>query len=231
MQWPSLASPAGQFSPSNGNVYQRQTVSQFRNSLDRDFLNDNPMTVCNDPSGFRVDNLILSEDSTESAFFLPSLREIRELNSTSSPSLSSVLDNSKSEKAEHAENNSRVFAELQGFSSAIFFIQAEIAGISSAVAEYLAWVRKIPGMPRTPNCPAILDTLETRVRELHEMAENRHWAAWRQTLEKLDSMNPQLGMSVAEMQKRTAEMTQYFQGSYDIGRPMEEQRPGPPPPA
>lgn len=187
------------------------------------------MTVFNDSSGFQVDSLTLPEDSSEIPLFLPSLQEIREQNSTSSPSFSSVFDNPKSEKGEDAENSSRILAELQAFSLAIFVTQAEIAGISSAVAEYLAWVRKTSEMPRTPNYARVLDVLETRVRELHEMAKSRHWAAWRQILEKLDGMGSQLSMFGAEMQTRTAETAQYFHASYDINKAMQEQRPGLPP--
>ncbi|MCJ1356956.1 MAG: hypothetical protein MMC33_006952 [Icmadophila ericetorum] len=228
MQLPSLASSTDRFFPSNRNGYQQQSITQFSSNLDSDFLNSPTMTMCNDPTSFRVENLTPPEDASESPLFhvqMPSLREIRALNSTASSSSSSIFSLSKSEKGEHAENSSRILAELQAFSLAIFVTQAEIAGISSAVAEYLAWVRKIPGMPKMPNCAAVLETLENRVRELHEMAENKHWAAWRQMLEKLDGMGTQLSVFGAEMQNRTVETAQFFHASYDVGKAMQEQRP------
>ena len=168
---PVSREPFRSISPANRNGHHRQSITQFQNNLDTHFLNDDPMTACSDPSGLRVNSLTSPEDSSESNLFLPSLREIRELNSASLSPLSSFFDISKPEKDESGENNSRVLVELQAFSSAIFATQAKIAGIASAVAEYLAWVRKVPGMPRKPNCAAVLDILETRVRELHEMAE------------------------------------------------------------
>lgn len=229
MQSPCLESPIGRFPPVNRNGHHQQSITQFQNSLDTHFFNDDPMTACSDPSGLRVNSLTSPEDSSESNLLLPSLREIRELNSASLSPLSSFFDISKPEKDQSGDNNSRTLVELQAFSSAIFATQADIAGIASAVAEYLAWVRKLPGMPRKPNCAAVLDILETRVRELHEMAETRHWAAWRQTLERLDVTGTESSTFETEIRNRIAETAEYFHARYDIARAMEEQRPGQPP--
>ena len=228
VQSPSLASPTGRFSPATRNGHQRPSISTFPNSSNAHFVHNVPMTAGSDPSGLRVNNLTSSDDSSERSLFLPSLREIRELNSTPKSPPSSIFDISRPDHGEPAENNGRILLELQAFFSTIVSTQAEMAGISSAVAEYLAWVRKVPGMPGTPNCAAILDILETRVRELHEMAESRHWAAWRQALEKLDVNGTDMGMFETEMQNRTAETSDYFHVGYDIRRTLQEQRPGPP---
>ncbi len=53
------------------------------------------------------------------------------------------------------------------------------------------------------------------------MAENRHWAAWRQMLEKLDGMGTRLSVFGLEMQKHTAETAQYFHASYDVSKAMQ----------
>lgn len=176
-----------------------------------------PLTACDESPGGRV------EGSDDGFMHVPSLREVRALNSTSSSSSLSLYSTNKSDQVEHAEKLGRIVAEFQAFSSAIFRTQVEIAAISSAVAEYLAWVRKVPGMPRTPNSAAVLETLEVRIRELHDMAENRHWAAWRQMIEKLDGMETQLSVFGSEMQRLTAERLQHLHTSYDVGKAMQEQ--------
>lgn len=225
----SITGPAGMSPPSNCNGH---TITQPPSTADSDFLTNFPMMVCNEMSGFRVEDMIFPDHPSESPLLqkhlpnlsqikIPSLREIRALNSSSS----TPFPKSNLEKGnEQAEASNRILAELQNFSSTIFVTQAEIAGISSAVAEYLAWVRNVPGMPKAPDCAAVLETLETRARELHSIAENKHWTAWRQMLEKLDDLgNVQLSAFGAEMQKRLAEMAQAFHASYDVGKAIQDQ--------
>ncbi|KAL9124057.1 MAG: hypothetical protein Q9217_006578, partial [Psora testacea] len=226
-----FASPTDQFFSPHRNG---QTITQSPKK-DDDFLNNLPMMLGNDISGFLPENMTMPEDHSENLMTqrfrngnncyekIPSLREIRALNSNSSSSLSSP-GSKKSDQ--HVKDSSRILAELQTFSSTIFQTQTEIAGISSAVAEYLAWLRNVPGMPKTPDCTAVLETLETRVREVHEMAENRHWAAWKQMLEKLDGASTQLGAFGAELQERTAGMAQVFHTSYDVGKAIQKQNIG-----
>ncbi|KAL8911263.1 MAG: hypothetical protein Q9171_003561 [Xanthocarpia ochracea] len=230
---PSPAGTLGQFSFLNRNGKSIDALP----SLDIDYFNTAPATAGNDLSDFRVDNLTLPDDLTTEGFHIrragganiPSLREIRALNSIS---VSSSCSN-PTEICEQGNGNSstqQVLAQLQAFSSTIFITQAEIAGISSAVAEYLAWLKKVPGLPKVPtDSTALLETLEARVREMQEMAEEKHWQAWKMMLEKLDDTSTGGGYAhllsecEAEMRKRTAEVAQDFHASYDVGKAMQEQ--------
>lgn len=190
-------------------------------------------------SGFCMENLTLPEDPSSESYSIgrvkiPSLQEIRALNSISTLSSASPFPNSYQEKSEqHAETTSsqQVLAELQAFCSTIFISQAKIAGISSAVAEYLAWLRKVPGLPKVPtDSAALLETLETRVRELQDMAEEEHFLAWKVMLEKLDGIggggSQSLGEFEAELRKCTAEVAREFHVSYDVEKAMREQMTG-----
>lgn len=212
----SPASPTGQFSHANRNGHQWQSITPFHNIFETHFLDNVPMIAGSDPSSRGVNSLTSPEDSSENPMCLPSLREIRELNSTPLQ----IYDMCELDKGESAENHSRILEEIQSFFTAIVSTRSEIAGISSAVAEYLAWVRRVPGMPREPNCAAVLGILETRVPELHEVAENRQWAAWRQALEKLDVTRTELNMFETETHNGIAETVEYFHVSYDIDETM-----------
>ena len=230
---PSPASTLGQFSFMNRNG---KTIDALP-SLDIGYFNTGPVTAGNDLTDFRVDNLTLPDDPHTESFHIrragganiPSLREIRALNSIS---VSSSCSNPTQEMCEQGNGNSsaqQVLAQLQAFSSTIFITQAEIAGISSAVAEYLAWLKKVPGLPKVPtDSTALLETLEARVQEMQEMAEEKHWQAWRMMLEKLDDTSTGeyahlLSECEAEMRKRTAEVAQDFHAGYDVGKAMQEQ--------
>lgn len=95
------------------------------------------------------------------------------------------------------------------------------------MAEYLSWLRNVPGLPKFPTDSAVLlQTLEARVRELQGMAEEKHWVAWKVLLEKLDGIvgvgSQSLGNFEAEMRKRTAEVARAFDASYDVGKAMHE---------
>jgi hypothetical protein len=111
----------------------------------------------------------------------------------------------------------------------VFNTQAEIAGISSVVAEYLEWVRKaLPtnAQGSSKANPAVLEALETRVRELNAMASTRHLEAWRQSvnrLERIPGMGAMLNLFDGEMQRRSCETADFFHTSYDICSPLAGQ--------
>ncbi|KAI4157780.1 MAG: hypothetical protein L6R39_000611 [Caloplaca ligustica] len=239
---PSPASTPNQFSFSNRNGKSTASLSSF----DIDCFSNPPVTAGNDLSGFRVEDLTLPDDPSYESFSIrrtkiPSLREIRALNSISTTmSSGSPFPSPSQETGEQRAENTRsqqVLAQVQAFSSTIFTTQAEIAGISSAVAEYLAWLRKVPGLPKYPtDSAALLETLEARVRELQEMAEEKHWATWKAMLEKLDGISggggvggcsQVLGDFEAELRERTVEVAREFHVSYDVGKAMHEQMTGP----
>jgi len=229
---PSRAGTPSQFSFSNRHA---KSLNESLVGFDGDYLNTLPMTAGSGLSGFRIGSMPLTEDPASESFSfgrikIPSLQEIRALNSVSTLSSASTFPNPNQEPGEqHTETSSsrHVLEELRAFSSTIFITQAEIAGISSAVAEYLSWLRNVPGLPKFPTDSAVLlQTLEARVRELQGMAEEKHWVAWKVLLEKLDGIvgvgSQSLGNFEAEMRKRTAEVARAFDASYDVGKAMHE---------
>ncbi|KAJ8116386.1 hypothetical protein ONZ43_g4453 [Nemania bipapillata] len=168
---------------------------------------------------------------------MPSLREVRIVNggasastATSSPPPSPSGRGCRG----RADDANHILAELTAFGMAVFNTQAEIAGISSVVAEYLEWMRKAPattmsggggqGSPKAN--PAVLEALETRVRELNAMAGTRHMDAWRQSvnrLERIPGVGAMLNLFDNEMQRRSGETAEFFHTGYDICSPLSEQ--------
>ncbi|KAI0480186.1 hypothetical protein GGR56DRAFT_258332 [Xylariaceae sp. FL0804] len=139
-------------------------------NMDNDFLNYLPsphMTVRNEPVHYQLDDPRQYEDLTgpttgspfrrESLFghpmqHMPSLREIRAINSSASttppPASPSGGRLSASSYGHRGEDANKILAELTAFGMAVFNTQAEIAGISSVVAEYLEWMRRaVPPPP------------------------------------------------------------------------------------
>lgn len=201
-------------------------------------------TEHNDPSQFQFDNMTSSmspegnsalspTSEHQPRSYMPSLREVRALNNMSTsndspPSLSSP--NSRPDEEVRSERHHKVNIELMKFCASVLATQAEMAGISSVVAEYLAWVRKKPSRPATgaaleANWAVILETLESRVQELHTMAETRHRVFWEEMVAKLknDGSDAQLSAFEAEVRGRTEKIKQFFQESYDVSIPLPEQ--------
>lgn len=234
---PSPASTLNPFSFSNRNG---RFVTESLASFEGDYFNNAPVTGVTDLSGFRVEDMALPEDPSSQSFVSrrtkpPSLREIRAMKSIFPLSSESAFPSSNQDTGEQraeATSSQQVLAQLLAFSSTVFGTQAKIAGISSAVAEYLAWLRKMPGLPKAPtDSAALLETLEARVRELQELAEEKHWVAWRMMQDKLDSLGrgdclQALGEFEVEMRKHTAGVAREFHVSYDIGKMMQEQMTG-----
>ncbi|KAK9357779.1 hypothetical protein V1504DRAFT_471771 [Lipomyces starkeyi] len=111
-------------------------MSQFRDSLDNDFMNRMPCpqtTVRNDPSHFPISDPLEEHYRNEEPSFhrggeggggmqMPSLREIRGMNSSSSSSLPPSLPSSsnRGEKSEQGDDRLKIITELTTFSFAIF---------------------------------------------------------------------------------------------------------------
>ncbi|XXH00678.1 hypothetical protein Hte_007028 [Hypoxylon texense] len=155
---------------------------------------------------------------------IPSLQEIRAL-SNGSHSRPGTAKSPTCVPNETEEYTKVLLEGIADLSVAIFAAHAEMAGVASVVAEYLAWVRKTALKP--PDSARILEILETRVRELHQMAENRHRSAWQHTtnmLENMDRAAAQLKAVEEEIQSRTARVSQFFDGKYNVSVPLSEQR-------
>ncbi|KAJ5958020.1 uncharacterized protein N7479_005170 [Penicillium vulpinum] len=222
----SIVGSLDQYFPSPHRPYTRECLAPLRELLDTDIFTCDPSPSLNLETWMptKEENLLFHQSNNYHAGQMPTLQEIRAINSTSSPSLSSLYQ-SESCGCDQAKEVGRILQELKNFSSAIFHTQAEIAGISSVIAEYLAWIRNVPRGSKTSQEAAVLSTLEARVRELHEMADQQHWAAWRRMLERLELHGDALGVFEAEAQKRSAKIAQYYQSNYDAQKTMNEQRP------
>lgn len=184
------------------------------------------MGIPNDPSQFQMEDPRRMDDmsgpsTTPSSFRresvyshgrMPSLREVRIVNGSSTSTTSPPP--SPSGRGYRADDANHILAELTAFGMVVFNTQAEIAGISSVVAEYLEWMRRAapmtnghPGSSPKPS-PAVLEALETRIRELNAMAGTRHLDAWRQSvnrLERIPGLGAMLNLFDNEMQRRSGE--------------------------
>lgn len=181
----------------------------------------------NDAQSSSRENDSSMQENDDHQTSMPSLQEIRALDL---PPNRSNTDYQAARSAnygpgERSEDNYKIIKELGNFSSAIFAIQADMSGISSAVADYLAWARTSPSRAsRTDDF--VLATLETRVRELHEMAETRHRAAWMQLigrLENLDGVDAELKVLDGAIQRYIKKTKHFFESNYNVSVMLSEQ--------
>ncbi|KAI0458573.1 hypothetical protein F5B21DRAFT_436964 [Xylaria acuta] len=227
--------------------FSHHSLPMSPENLDSEFMNYMPsphMGIPNDPSQFQMEDPRRIDDmsgpsTTPSSFRresvyshgrMPSLREVRIVNGSSTSTTSPPP--SPSGRGYRADDANHILAELTAFGMVVFNTQAEIAGISSVVAEYLEWMRRAApmasghqGSSPKPN-PAVLEALETRIRELNAMAGTRHLEAWRQSvnrLERIPGVGAMLNLFDNEMQRRSGETAEFFQTGYDICSPLAEQ--------
>ncbi|KAI0024567.1 hypothetical protein F4780DRAFT_775514 [Xylariomycetidae sp. FL0641] len=162
---------------------------------------------------------------------MPNMGEISaptSMSSRSTPSLSSSppVGTRASTNTSKGEDANKILAELTAFAMAVFQTQAEMAGISAVVAEYLALVRsnQLP----SDNQHKQLEVLERRVRELHGIASSRHREAWRNSLRMLENVPgaaAMLRLFDNEMTRRSQETAEFFRGGrYDVEMPLAEQK-------
>ncbi|KAJ3580219.1 hypothetical protein NPX13_g328 [Xylaria arbuscula] len=225
--------------------FSHQSMPMSPDNMDSEYMNyiTSPhMSIPNDPSPhFQMDDMRrideMSGPSTTPSSYrresvyshrqMPSLREVRIVNGSSTATTSPPP--SPSGRGHRADDANHILAELTAFGMAVFNTQAEIAGISSVVAEYLEWMRKAPPTngPGSPKAnPAVLETLETRIRELNALARSKHMEAWRQSvnrLERIPGVGAMLNLFDNEMQRRSGETAEFFQTNYDICAPLGEQ--------
>ncbi|CAI4213981.1 unnamed protein product [Parascedosporium putredinis] len=118
-----------------------------------------------------------------------------------------------------ATANRAIATQIAQFSSAVFHSQAEIAGMSLAVAEYIAWMRKVPGRNAPPNTTLVYDTILEAVE-----------AAFRDMTAALGNLGP-AGSDVCEslagvedeFQRRSADVAEFFQTRYNACMLLSEQ--------
>ncbi|KAK3291020.1 uncharacterized protein B0H64DRAFT_420754 [Chaetomium fimeti] len=175
--------------------------------------------------GVRLDDHVDGTEPSDharrtSGISIPSLREIRELSSTfyATDRVGRVCDSCNA-----------ATAELEAYCMTAFSAHSDIAGISLALAEYLSWMRKGANL-KTDNIASMLETLEFRAREVHEIAEARPWAAWRNmvvALKPLGRAAARLAELEEDLGRQSAQAGHFFQTEYDIRLTLADQRRSP----
>ncbi|KAI1089016.1 hypothetical protein F5B19DRAFT_495761 [Rostrohypoxylon terebratum] len=159
---------------------------------------------------------------------MPSLREIRAMNTASSPTATPRVWPPC--EFDREQDYSAFHSSLVKFLAVVSKTQSEIAGITSAVAEYLSWMRREPTMASSgalkQNYSIVLETLEARVREVRDLAERNHYVAWEQfmtsTME-IEGLGDKAKQIEEEMRKHEAEVATLFKEDYDICASLPEQ--------
>ncbi|KAI9370399.1 hypothetical protein BJX61DRAFT_96202 [Aspergillus egyptiacus] len=139
---------------------------------------------------------------------LPSLRSIRAMNAQPPPP---------------GSDGCAVLRELIRFVSSTLPDRFYIAGMTTAVAEYLAWARRNPDV----NVTQFLETLEARLRETANLANTKHWAEFqtlKAALSKVDAYKWKMGLLEHELQMVEAGISEFFSTSYDIHSALALQR-------
>ncbi|KAK9414812.1 putative Hemerythrin-like domain-containing protein [Seiridium unicorne] len=121
------------------------------------------------------------------------------------------------------EEDKIIAAELASFTKVVFTAQSEIAGISLVLAEYLEWMRKAP---KTFDHSSMLQKLESRAREVHDLARTRHYIAWKEMVAALETYR--LGARLRELEggvcRSLAELDRFFHAEYDVKCTLGDQR-------
>lgn len=153
-------------------------------------------------------------------------------NSSYAESMVAPSDNEKS----NSDASQATLKAITDFMTAIFQSQTEISGLALVSAEYLAWMRKAPtavGSKTSLVYTNVLETIEERLRELREIAETRHQAAFRELVGVLQGTE-QCGRVFAKgllnhekiLQHRSEETMKYFETKYNACALLSEQTQG-----
>jgi hypothetical protein len=152
---------------------------------------------------------------------LPSFKELRAMND----SMSGIT--SPPAAMQHAVELGEIGSPavpIVDLVTTMFATQENLAGIAQALAEYLAWAKK---SPNDADGSAILEILEARAREMHQMASTRHWTAFKHMTASVEKSGPfyfMLKKLETELIERAVGALRFFHESYDIGKPLAEQK-------
>ncbi|KAI1338297.1 hypothetical protein F5Y15DRAFT_416943 [Xylariaceae sp. FL0016] len=165
--------------------------------------------------------------SAGKASHMPALRDIRAMISASSNR--AMSKGSPTPEAAEAQDgsNDTFMAALSRFLSTVPKTHSEIAGISSKVAEHLRWVRMGPEVSKLSQI-RVLETLEMRITEIRDVAENSHLEAWGLLMASMSQSKgwlAQMELTEDEMRRNAAETSATFrEDCYDICVSLSEQR-------
>ncbi|KAL2171414.1 hypothetical protein VTG60DRAFT_3057 [Thermothelomyces hinnuleus] len=127
---------------------------------------------------------------------------------------------------------SAVVDALGAYCSAVIRRECEVVGIANIVADYIAWMRKLPatGAPPVTNAmyQQMMANIETRVRELVEVAQKRHDEPLRNLLSALENASStavagRVAGLEADLQKQRRDHTNFFEKEYDTCKFLSEQ--------
>ena len=181
------------------------------------------VTYATDASSSGLQSVSSSTTRSHESCQIPSLKELR--------ALEDPHDNASQLKDGLEGNDYKaVMPGLYPFVSSIFATQAQINGISSAIAQYLAWVRKgLPGSSQetlqTKWVP-VLQILETRTRELHHLSKTNHWMSLKrlqESIESVESVRVEFSRLYTELLEQTATKDNFFRDNYNISMDLTEQ--------
>lgn len=147
-------------------------------------------------------------------------------------SKTAAVSDSDSEGPAGAGAAAAVVDALAAYCSSVVRRECEVAGLATAVADYIAWVRGVPAAGAPPVTNAVyqqmLANIETRVRELVELAKRRHDEPLRDLLRALEGASPpDLASRVAgleaRLERQMREHTRFFETEYTACKPLSEQ--------
>ncbi|KAL2146384.1 hypothetical protein VTI28DRAFT_4137 [Corynascus sepedonium] len=153
---------------------------------------------------------------------------------TSTSTSSSVRDSNDGSGMEGINDaaGEAVINALSFYCSSVVRRECEVVGIAKTVADYVAWMRKLPstGAPPVTNTvfQQMMANLETRVRELAEVAQDKHDEPFRNLLGALEGacntpIADRLAGLEADLQKQRRDYAAFFEKSYNTCKLLSEQ--------
>ncbi|RYO91712.1 hypothetical protein DL766_010205 [Monosporascus sp. MC13-8B] len=150
---------------------------------------------------------------------VPSLNELRTMSGRGSATMTPALVMPST-----IDTGDQTFpsAPVVDFISTIFNTQAKLAGLSQAVAEYLAWAKSSPNEAGNAE---LLEILEGRVMEMHHLASTKHWAAFKHMTASIERSDFYLTLKRLEtdLTVQTIRSSKFFHENYDIKASLAEQ--------
>ncbi|OIW32211.1 hypothetical protein CONLIGDRAFT_629910 [Coniochaeta ligniaria NRRL 30616] len=153
---------------------------------------------------------------------------------TDIPPLAPSRDAPRSATGSMAEDTgvATVLDPLAAYCSSVIRREAEMAGLATAVADYIAWMRNMPstGAPPVTNpvYQQMLQNIEIRVRELVEIAHKKHDGPLRGLLGALGGasggdMAARVAVLEDDLQKQMRDQASFFKTEYDACKFLSEQ--------
>jgi hypothetical protein len=136
----------------------------------------------------------------------------------------------------NAGTNTAIATALADFSSSVLYSHAEVAGMAQAVADYIAWMRKVPAGGETPPNTSLiytsmLEAIESRLREIREIAQTRPRAAVKDLVTGLEAIEGPVSVAMRdglashenEFDRRSADVVNFFKTRYNACIALSEQ--------